>query len=102
MILEPGRVCLKIAGREGGKYCVILDSVDPSSVNITGPKSITGIKRRKCNIFHVEPTEHLLNISKNATDPSVEAAWKESGLIEKLKIEVPKKKERKVAKKETK
>ena len=62
MILDKGRVCLKIAGREAGKYCVIVEPVDESFVLITGPKSITRIKRRKCNIEHLEPTSEMLKI----------------------------------------
>lgn len=90
---ETGRVCLKIAGREAGKYCVIVESVDDNLVLITGPKSITGVKRRKCNIDHIEPTENKIDIASNADDASVESLWKSSGLVEKLEIKVPVKRE---------
>lgn len=90
MILETGRVCLKIAGREAGKYCVVVHPVDASFVMVSGPKSITRIKRRKCSVLHLEPIDAKLNVSENATDSALEAAWKASGLIEKLKIELPK------------
>ncbi|MEM5790964.1 MAG: 50S ribosomal protein L14e, partial [Candidatus Aenigmatarchaeota archaeon] len=43
MPLEVGRVCLKIAGREAGKYCVVLKKIDDNFVLITGPKSLTGV-----------------------------------------------------------
>ena len=86
---EAGRVCLKIAGREAGKYCVIVDSVDDNFVMITGPKTVTGIKRRKCNIDHIEPTLEKLEIASNADDASIEGVWKSSGLIEKLDIKIP-------------
>jgi large subunit ribosomal protein L14e len=92
-MLEPGRIVLKIAGREAGKYAVIIDSVKDNFVLITGPKSITGIKRRKCNIDHIEPTEHKFDIESNADDASIESMWKNSDLIEKLQIKVPVKRE---------
>jgi large subunit ribosomal protein L14e len=98
-MLEPGRIVLKIAGREAGKYAVIVDSVKDNFVLITGPKSITGVKRRKCNIDHIEPTEHKFDIESNVDDASIENLWKSSGLIEKLQIKVPVKREFK--KKET-
>ena len=88
-IMEVGRVCMKIAGREAGKFCVIVDTPKDGFVMITGPKTITRVKRRKCNVTHIEPTGEIFNISEGADDSAVEKAWKESGLIEKLKIEVP-------------
>ena len=90
-MIEPGRIVLKIAGREAGKYAVIVERVNDSFVLITGPKSVTGVKRRKCNIDHLEPTEHKLEIDSKADDADIENSWKDSGLIEKLKIEIPKK-----------
>jgi len=91
-MLEPGRVVLKIAGREAGKYAVIIENVNDDFVLITGPKSITGIKRRKCNIDHIEPTEHKFEIDSKVDDSKIEELWKSSGLIEKLGIKVPIKK----------
>ena len=87
-MLSPGRIVLKIAGREAGKYAVIIESPKNGFVTITGPKTITGVKRRKCSITHVEPTEHLL---KAGTDEILEKEWKSSGLLEKLNIAVPEK-----------
>ena len=88
-MIEPGRVVLKIAGREAGKYAIIVERVNDSFVLITGPKSVTGVKRRKCNIDHIEPTEHRLDIESKANDADIENSWKNSGLIEKLEIKVP-------------
>lgn len=87
-VLEPGRVVLKIAGREGGCYAVVVEHARDNFVTITGPKSITGIKRRKCSVFHLEPTEHMFQAG---TDEQLEKEWKSSGLIEKLGIKVPEK-----------
>ena len=101
-MLEVGRVCMKIAGREAGKYAVIIDKIDDNFVLITGPKSITGVKRRKCNIDHLEPTEHKFDIDPKADDTSIENLWKNSGLIEKLGIKLPVKREFKKEQNETK
>jgi len=89
---EPGRICLKLAGREGGAYCVVV-KVDAPFIVVTGPKAVTHIKRRKCNPAHLEPTEHKLKIHADADDAAVAAAWHSSGLIEKLGIEMPAKKQ---------
>lgn len=87
-LLQQGRIVMKLAGREGGKYAVIVEQEKDGFVTVSGPKSITGIKRRKCSIFHVEPTEHTLAAG---SDAQLEKAWKESGLIETLGIKVPEK-----------
>lgn len=97
-MIESGRICLKIAGREAGKYAVIVEIVDDDFVLITGPKSITGVKRRKCNIDHIEPTEYKLDIDSKVDDSKIEELWKSSGLIEKLGIKVPIKREFKKSK----
>jgi large subunit ribosomal protein L14e len=91
MLIEKGRICLKTAGREAGKYCVVLEQPREGFVTIAGPKAVTGVKRRKCSIFHIEPTEHMLETG-GATDMELESGWKGSGLIEKLGIKVPEKK----------
>jgi large subunit ribosomal protein L14e len=92
-MLELGRIVLKTAGREAGKYAVVVENVNDNFVLITGPKSITGVKRRKCNIDHIEPTEHKFDIDSKADDASIENLWKSSGLIEKLEIKIPVKRE---------
>ena len=53
--IEVGRICVKATGREAGKRCVIVDLADKSFVLVTGPKSVTGVRRRRANIDHIEP-----------------------------------------------
>ena len=64
VVLEVGRVCMKIAGREAGKYCVVIKPVgkskeEKSFVIVTGPRLLTGVKRRKSNIDHLKSTEYI-------------------------------------------
>ena len=89
MIYEKGRVCLKLSGREAGKYCVVVEFVDDNFVIVTGPKEITRVRRRKCNIEHIEPTKHKLDIS-SGSDEDVQKAWNDSGLINELEIVIAK------------
>lgn len=58
--IEVGRICVKNAGRETGHKCVIVDIIDKSFVLVTGPKELTGVKRRRTNIEHIT---HLESIS---------------------------------------
>ncbi len=69
--MEIGRICIKTAGREKGKKCVIVDVIDKNFVLITGPKSLTGVKRRRANIKHLKPTEEKIKIKKGASDEAV-------------------------------
>ena len=69
--IEIGRVCIKTSGREIGKRCIILDIMDKNFVLVTGPKSMSGVRRRRVNIDHLEPTEEILKIKRGATDEEV-------------------------------
>ncbi len=83
--VEIGKICIKDYGREKGKRCVIIDIVDKNYVIITGPKNITGVRRRKSNIRHLTLTEEKIPIKKGATDKEVEAALKKPTNKEKSK-----------------
>jgi len=83
--VEVGRICVKIAGREAGRKCVIVDLIDENFVLVTGPKQISGVKRRKVNIKHVEPTDKLIKISRGASDEEVLRALEEAGLVDHMK-----------------
>jgi len=80
--IEVGRICVKTRGREAGKRCIIVDLIDKNFVLITGPKSVTGVKRRRANISHLSPTEEKINIRRGASDEEVLQAL---GLAEKEK-----------------
>jgi LSU ribosomal protein L14E len=83
--VEIGRICVKIAGREAGRKCVIVDLIDENFVLVTGPKQVSGVKRRKVNIKHVEPTDKLIKISRGASDEEVLRAIEEAGLVDYMK-----------------
>lgn len=83
--IEIGRICVKTRGREAGRKCVIIDIIDDRFVLITGPKDISGVKRRRANIKHLEPTEHKINIKADASDEEVKKALEEAGLLEEMK-----------------
>src|SRR3989344_1270142 len=87
--LEIGRVCMKIAGREAGKYCTVVKKVNAAFVLVSGPRLLTGIKRRKANIAHIEPLPYLIDIKEDATDEEVIDAFEKAGLITKLKLKKP-------------
>ncbi len=80
--IEVGRVCVKLAGREAGRKCVVVAIIDKNFALITGPKELTGVRRRRVNIDHIEPTEAKVKIAKGASDEDVLKAIKDAGLAE--------------------
>ncbi len=72
--MEVGRICVKLVGRETGKKCVVIDVVDKNFVLVTGPKSVTGVRRRRTNVDHLEPTPETVELKKGAPDDEVEKA----------------------------
>ena len=92
MTIEIGRLCVKIAGRDAGKKCLIIDILDDKYVLIDGET-----RRRRCNILHLEPLSQVLKIEKDATHGDVARALKEISIEArqtkpKQKTERPKKK----------
>jgi len=80
--IEVGRVCVKMAGRESGKKCIIVDVMDKSFVMVTGPKKVTGVKRRRVNINHVAPTDYTVQIKRGASDDEVTQMLEAAGKLE--------------------
>lgn len=80
--IEIGRVCVKLRGREAGRKCVIVDIIDENFVLVTGPKTLTGVKRRRANIDHIEPLDRKVAISKGASDEEVLKALEDEGLVD--------------------
>src|SRR5881392_2407822 len=72
--IEVGRVCVKLNGREAGHKCIIVDVIDKNFVLITGPKKASGVRRRRTNVKHLEPTEDTIDIKKGASDEDVAKA----------------------------
>ena len=80
--IEVGRICVKLSGREAGRKCVVVDVVDKSFVLITGPKKVTGVRRRRANVNHVEPLQDTVEIKRDASDDEVEEALKAAGKLD--------------------
>ena len=89
-MMEVGRICTKIAGRDAGKKCVIIDVLDDRFVIIDGET-----RRRKCNVKHIEPSDNLIKISKKASHEEVKSEFKKLGIEIKDTKPRPKKEKKK-------
>jgi len=76
-IYEVGRLCVKLAGRDAGKKCVILEQFDNTYVLVDG-----ATRRKKVNVKHLEPLAEVIKIKNNASHEDVKAAFT------KLRLEV--------------
>ncbi len=77
---EIGRVCIKIRGREKGHKCVIVDIIDKNFLLITGPPKLSGIKRRRVNIKHIQPLERTIDIRRGMSDDEIVEAISQQNL----------------------
>ena len=82
--IEVGRICVKLTGREAGRKCVIVDVMDKTYILITGPKTVTGIKRRRANINHVEPLQDKITITRGASDEEIAEALKTENKLDEM------------------
>lgn len=83
--VEVGRICVKTAGRQVGQKCVIVDVMDKSFVLITGPKPVTGVKRKRANINHIMPLEDKVDLKRGASDEEVTQMLKAEGKLDGMK-----------------
>ncbi|MBN2330641.1 MAG: 50S ribosomal protein L14e [Candidatus Aenigmarchaeota archaeon] len=92
-MIDVGRICVKTAGREAGKFCIVVEVLEEGFVTVTGPLAVTHVKRRRCNIDHLEPTPEVIKIKKGASDDEIIGIYKHEGIFKKLGSEPPSEKE---------
>jgi len=100
-MIEVGRLVVKTNGRDAGKIGVIVEKIDNTYVLIDGQ-----VRRRKCNIAHIELLAKKISIKPKATTDTIKKELKKLGIeVKTTKPKTPKerqKKQRKVKKKEPK
>lgn len=50
---------------------MIVEVIDRNFVLVTGPQKVNGVKRRRSNINHIEPTEKRVNIKRGNSDEEI-------------------------------
>lgn len=74
-MMEIGRLCMKIAGRDANKHCVVVEIFEDNYVLIDGET-----RRKKCNIKHLEPLDKVVNLKKGASRSDIKKVFTELGL----------------------
>ncbi len=70
-----GRLCVKIAGRDAGRKCVVVEQIDNNSVLVDGD-----VRRKRVNIRHLEPLAEVMEMKKGASHEDVKRVFEEKGL----------------------
>lgn len=66
-IFDTGRLCMKIAGRDAGRTCVVVEPIDNTFVLVDGD-----VRRKKVNVKHLEPLPEMISIAKG---PFMKKLW---------------------------
>ena len=66
ILFSVGRLCLKLAGRDAGRKCVVVEILDDSFVLVDGD-----VRRKKVNLKHLEPLAQTLELPNNASHEEV-------------------------------
>ena len=74
-LFEVGRMCVKLAGRDAGRKCVVVEQLDETYVLVDG-----ATRRKKVNIKHLEPLTETIDLNSGASHDEVRAAFKNLGL----------------------
>lgn len=74
-LYEIGRLCVKVAGRDAGKKCVIVSKVNDNFVLVDGET-----RRKKVNVKHLELLENIISLKNNASHEEVKAVFHKLGL----------------------
>ncbi len=73
-LFDVGRICVKIAGRDSGKKCVVVEQLDNTYVVVDG-----STRRKKVNIRHLEPLAEIVSLKKGASHADVSKAFEKLG-----------------------
>ncbi len=74
-LFEVGRLCVKIAGRDAGRTCVVVEEVGNGYVVVDGD-----VRRKKVNVQHLEPMDKIVDLKSKAAHADVKKAFEKAGL----------------------
>lgn len=88
-MFEIGRICMKIAGRDGNNLAVVIKKLDDKNVLIDG-----NVRRKRCNLKHLEPLDKILKIKEEESTEKIKELLNKEGYKILKKGEKREKKER--------
>lgn len=73
--MKIGQLIIKICGRDSSQMGIVIDNVDNTYVLIDG-----NVRRKKCNIKHLEALDKVLKIKEKASSEEVKKALEKEGI----------------------
>ncbi len=73
--MEVGQLAIKIAGRDAGRECLIVQKIDDNFVMVDG-----NTRRRKCNVDHLEFSSQKAALKEGASHEEVAKALQSIGV----------------------
>lgn len=74
-MIEVGRLCVKTAGRDAMRHCVVVEIIDEKYVLVDG-----NTRRKKVNKSHLEPLNQVLKVKKGASTKEVLETFEKDGI----------------------
>jgi large subunit ribosomal protein L14e len=81
-MIAVGSICKKMAGREAGRYCVVL-SIEGKFAQISGVRKYGMCRPKRCNLKHLKPTSFKIEIISEKQE-DVRKAIYNSGILTKM------------------
>jgi|APSaa5957512493_1039668.scaffolds.fasta_scaffold74270_2 large subunit ribosomal protein L14e len=74
-LFNVGRLCVKLAGRDAGRKCVVLSAVNNGKVLVDG-----NTRRREVSVNHLEPLPETVDLKSGADHSAVSKVFEAAGL----------------------
>ena len=74
-LFQIGRLAVKLAGRDAGRKCVIVELIDHNFAVVDGD-----VRRKKVNLKHLEPLTDIVEVKEKASPDEVKKAFEKLGL----------------------
>ena len=74
-LFNVGRLAVKIAGRDAGRKCVVVEQIDDNYVVVDG-----NVRRKKVNIKHLEPLAETIELKDKASHEEVKKTFESLGI----------------------
>ncbi len=75
-LFEVGRLAVKIAGRDAGRKCVVVEQIDDTFVVVDGD-----VRRKKVNVKHLEPLTKVVELKEKASHADVKKVFEKLGFL---------------------
>lgn len=81
-MIAKGSICKKMAGREAGRYCIVLN-VEGKFAQISGVRKYGMCRPKRCNLKHLKATKFVIKIDSEKQEDLVKSIYN-SGILTRM------------------